>query len=308
MNTNKTFFLISFLISFFANPFSVSADDGQKGISVSPMFQEISLQEHQESQTFSMEASNTTGSLVTLRLSVLDFGSLDESGGVAFLGAEQNFEKQYSIASWIRLDRDALVLGPGESQTVNVTFENRESLSPGGHYGAVVFKVENSGADTVDENGKPNIAITQSFSSLVFAKKTGGEVYDLDMRSVDVQKSFFHLPESLTFRFQNKGNVHVVPRGTVVVTDPKGGVMQKGVINQESSIIMPETFRSYAVRPSSFFLAYVPGYYTIATEYRYDGKEDVVTQSSRFFYVPVFEIVMVMCFIGFFMWKRKRKK
>ncbi|MDD5083961.1 MAG: hypothetical protein PHT88_03450 [Candidatus Moranbacteria bacterium] len=299
--------MASTLSCFFASPFSAWADEDQKGISVSPMFQEISLGEGQSSQTFSIEAFNTTDTLITLRLSVLDFGSLDESGGVAFLGAEQNFEKQYSIASWIRLDRDALVLGPGESQSVQVTFENRDSLSPGGHYGAVVFKVENSGSDTVDENGKSKIAISQSFSSLVFAKKVGGVLYDLNMRSVERETNWFHLPASITTRFQNKGNVHVVPRGTIVVTDPLGKVVQKGVINPESAIILPETFRSYVTRPVLLGAALVPGYYTLTTQYRYDGRDDVITHSFRFTYVPFFEIVPMIVLLGGFVWWRKKK-
>lgn len=290
------------------SPFFASADDLQNGISISPMFQEVVLDKDSPSKTFSLQASNTTDSLVTLRLSVLDFGSLDESGGVAFLGAEQNFEKQYSLASWIRLDRDALVLGPGESQTVEVTFENRESLSPGGHYGAIFFKMENSGADTVGANGKPNIAVSQSFSSLIFAKKLGGERYDLGAPDIGISKSFFFLPQSFSLRFQNKGNVHVVPRGTVTVTDPRGNMVEKGIINEESAIILPETFRTYVVRPSVFARSFLPGYYTATVQYRYDGNEDFASKNTRFFFMPWQDSALLLCGVAFLVWRRVKNR
>lgn len=308
MNIRGALFSLGiFTISFLSHPISVAADDGKNGISVSPMFQDITLNQDEKSQTFAIDATNTTASLVTLRMSLVDFGSLDESGGVAFLGAEQNVEKKYSIASWIRLDRDVLVLGAGESQSVQVTIENRETLSPGGHYGAVVFKVENSGIDVVDENGKPSISVNQSFSSLIFAKKIGGEVYDLDMRSVDRKHSWLHLSESVSLRFQNKGNVHVVPRGIVTITNPLGSVVQKGIINQESAILLPETFRSFVVRPLHLANALVPGYYTISIQYRYDGKEDFTTQTQRFFFLPPVVIVCIAGVAGIIFWKKKRK-
>ena len=302
-------FIAVALAGFWMYPSYASADDGEKGIAVSPMFQEVVLHQNDEGRTFSITASNTTDAFVTLRLSVVDFGSLDESGGVAFLGAQENLEKHYRIASWIRLDRDALVLGSGESQEVSVTLENRETLSPGGHYGAIIFQVERNSSDMMPYDGKPTIAISQSFASLIFAKKMGGEVYGLELKSMDVQKNTFRLPESIALRFRNTGNVHAVPRGTVAITDPLGHTVRKGIINEESSIVLPETYRSYIVRPAALMIASVPGYYTITAQYRYDGKTDATTQSIRFLYVPWFEIVAVFVSGSLFLfWLLRRKR
>jgi hypothetical protein len=66
--------------------FSVSVNvlEAATGFSLSPMFQTITLSD-ETSQEFSVTVSNDTTAVATFRLSVLDFGSLDESGGVAFL-------------------------------------------------------------------------------------------------------------------------------------------------------------------------------------------------------------------------------
>ena len=71
----------------------------------------------------------------------MDFGSLDASGGVAFLGASDNLAHKYALASWMRPEKDAVFLDAGETETLKIVIENRESLSPGGHYGAVLFQV-----------------------------------------------------------------------------------------------------------------------------------------------------------------------
>lgn len=270
------------------------------------MFQEVVLEEGQREASFEMEVSNTTDAMMTLRLSAMDFGSLDESGGVAFLGAGKDFENKYGLASWVDLDRDAVVIGPGERQTIRIRIENRESLSPGGHYGAILFKLENGGGGDGDNGAK--IALNQSFSALIFVKKVGGEIYNLDLKDFEIKKGLFSLPESVRLRFQNKGNVHVAPRGTVTVTDPMGRTVRKGIVNQESALILPETFRVYATALRSVASAFVPGMYTLSIAYRFDGRDDFVSQTSRFFYIPPFEIALVIVLIGGIVWRKKKKQ
>lgn len=284
------------------------AADNQGGLTLSPMFQEISLEKNEQQKDFLVTLTNNTGSLMTLRLSLLDFGSLDESGGVAFLGATNDLEKKYALASWMRPGINTLTLAPGESQKVRVTIENRDTLSPGGHYGALVFKV---GDDTVDPNVSNEIAINQLFSVLVFVKKLGGEIYSLDLKGNEYAKSSISLPEEIETRFQNSGNVHVTPRGTVTITDPLGHVVSKGIINEESGLILPETFRTYPAHLRSLALAFIPGRYTLHIAYRYDGKDDFIVKTEQFEVFPLPAIIGVLLIgaiiVGWYVSRQRRK-
>jgi hypothetical protein len=255
------------------------AQDAPGTLSVGPAFQEVVLGEGDLERAFSMKVSNTTGSVVALRLSVVDFGTLDESGGVAFLGAQDGFTDAYGLASWMRLESDALALGPGESQAVRVTVENRESLSPGGHYGAVVFHTEKTGDEPASRAGA-TVAMDQAFSSLVFVRKTGGETYGLELKEAEASPGLFRLPAKVRLRFRNQGNVHAVPRGLVTVTDPSGRIVRRGEINPESSVILPETFRSYAVALRPVEAAFLPGTYELKVRYRHDGGEEETVHVS----------------------------
>lgn len=307
-------FCLSIAMAFTLFQERVFAEGNIQGLSISPMFQEVSLDANNKDdriKTFPIDVSNTTDSLITLRLSLFDFGSLDESGGVAFLGAEENFEKKYSLASWMSLDRDAIALGPGEKQTVIVSVENRESLSPGGHYGAIIFKTEkNSNESNEDGSHAANIAVNQSFASLIFVKKVNGAIYDLALKDYEMKKNWFQLSDTLRIRFQNKGNTHVVPRGLVTIADPLNRMVKKGVINPESAIILPEIFRTYPVEIKSVARAFIPGWYTISIQHRYDGKDDFTVQSESFFYIPPI-VIFVPVIIGLLVLvliKRKRTK
>ena len=214
-----TYFLFSFMFSamLFQGQAAFAADAGS-GFSINPFYQTIDVQKDQASVPFSVEVTNNTGAAGIFRVSVLDFGTLNESGGVAFLGSSDNLK--YGLASWVSLQNDTLVLDPGETKTVSGTIENKESLSPGGHYGAVFFKIEDNSSAAADQNDQ--VAFNPSFASLLFVRKVGGEAYGLHLDSENIAKNMFSLPDSVKLRFQNTGNVHVTPRGSVEISDPLG--------------------------------------------------------------------------------------
>src|SRR5207244_2068642 len=84
--------------------------------------------------------TNHTMTLQELDLSVRDFGSLNDTGGILLEGSNR-YTQRYGLASWLSLGTDTVVLQPNETRSVPVTVYNRSSLQPGGHYGAVVASV-----------------------------------------------------------------------------------------------------------------------------------------------------------------------
>jgi hypothetical protein len=284
------------------------AQEKQPGFLISPYFQEINIQKDQANAPVSIDVKNNTGNPAVFRVSVLDFGTLDESGGVAFLGPADNLK--YSLASWISLPNDTLVLKPGETQTVKGTVENRESLSPGGHYGAIFFKMEDN-ISTAD-NKQDQIAFNPSFASLLFVRKVGGEMYGLHLNNKDLTKSIFTLPSRIKLRFQNTGNVHVIPRGTVEISDPLGRRVAKGIINSESGIILPETFRVFPNALIKIVPAFIPGSYTLSINYRYDGKDDFASERVSFLLIPpifiLAAVLLTAIVIGYIILRSKKKK
>ncbi len=311
----KSFFFSIILFGFFLFPVKlIYAFDVPKGLTVNPAFEEIVLDTETKTKDFFIFLQNTTDTTMILRIKVLDFGSLDESGGVAFLGATNDVTKKYALASWIRPETDVVILEPGESKKILITIENRESLSSGGHYGALTFQRESNTSSDI-KTGEDTVAINQLFSALLFVKKIGGEIYHLDLKEWKYQNNHFSFQNNIQLRFQNSGNVHLVPRGTVIISDPFNRVVAKGVINEESAIILPETFRIYTVVLRNIAFSFVPGKYTAEISYRYDGQEIFSTSSFSFDFFPFPATLGSLIFIGGLSWyvarywkKRKKRK
>lgn len=278
--------LIAYLFpggSFAANPkFTISP----------PFFTiDISLTDLVKEET--IVVGNETELSQSFKLSVIDFGNLDESGGIQFLGIQgekiQNYK--YSLTSWLVLEKDLIEVGPHQKEKVKVSVVNKDSLSPGGHYGAVLVTQIN---DTKQEN---TVGINQSYASLLFVKKNGGgEIAKLELKKIEDIWGILKLPASISLRFQNGGNVHLVPRGVVTVVDPFGRVVGKGIINIDSKLILPESFRVYNVDIKAVAKAVIPGNYQIKAAYRYDGNENFVNINKNFFWIglPVLVIGILL--------------
>ena len=301
--------ILCFYALFFALVFQlqvnlVLAQTVQPNFSINPFYQNIDIQKGQTSVPFSVKIKNNTTSPAVFRISVLDFGSLDESGGVAFLGASDNLK--YGLASWIVLSNDTLVLKPSEEQTVTGTIENKESLSPGGHYGAVFFKIDD-GDGSID-SGKDAVTFNPSLASLLFVRKIGGETYGLNLDSFNFAKNLFVLPDEMWLRFQNTGNVHVVPRGTVEIFDPLGRSVAKNIVNDGSGIILPESFRVFTDKFMPISPALIPGRYKVLINYRYDGQTDFTPVWTSFFFMPLDFIGLLVVLAGIIFVGRSRLK
>lgn len=275
------------------------------GISLSPFQQQLSLAPDDPSATFDLQLTNHTASLQELRLSARDFGSLNDTGGVLLEGSNSRYTQKYGLVSWLALGTDTVVLQPGESRSIPITIENRSSLQPGGHYGAVVASV-----NSLDDQQGNRVVINQQMLSLIFVKKVGGEHYDLKLSRIEHNGNWVKLPDNVKLRFMNPGNVHVVPRGTVSLKSPNGKVLAQGIINSESAYVLPETFRELDVPLTKIASQYpLPGLYSIEVHYRYEGLTRAAKQSQnlQFISLPTYALVALIIGVGLYVFRRYKK-
>lgn len=246
------------------------------GISISPFIQQIDILPGDIAKSFTLTLTNHTSTLQELNLTPRDFGTLNDSGGILLEG-NNKYTQKYGLTSWMSLGADTVALQPKESRDVLVTINNRTSLQPGGHYAAVVASVK-----TLDESTAGNkVAINQQLLSLILVNKMGGEHYALKLTSIQENGNWLHLPNTVKLRFQNPGNVHVIPRGTVKLTSPSGKVLAKGVINSESAYVLPESFREIYVPLTTVSKDIpFPGVYHVEVDYRYDGIDQTAHKFS----------------------------
>lgn len=273
---------------------AAAAGKSKGGITISPAFQQVTLSQNTASATFNFSVINNTDETYEFKLSTVDFGSLDESGGVLFMGqSNKSLDYKYGLSQWATLGQDRIVVQPHAKVKVPITIDNKQSLAPGGHYGAVLVSPAN-----VD--GHPSkVEINQVMSSLLFVTKQGGAVYDLKLQDYSVSTHLFSTPARVKLRFQNAGNVHVVPEGVAYITDPKGRLVKQGFINPGSAIVLPETFRQLSIPMETTAVAWMPGIYHLHVAYRYQGQSSGQTRDVSFLYINGWYVIAFLALAVF---------
>lgn len=277
-------------------------------VTIAPFLQQVQIAPTDSLKNFDIKVTNDSKSTLAFHLSVVDFGSLDETGGLVFAGSNTSaLTKKYGLAPWLQLSTSDLSLAPDQTAKVTATIINDTKLQPGGHYAAIIATLKNTGA-----SGSNKINVKQQLSALILATKTGGIKYDLHLGSLLYNSGWWHIPKTVTLRFYNPGNVHVVPRGLVKLIAPNGKVVSQGVINDASSFVLPETYRQIPVELGSLGHAgWRPGLYHIRVDYRYDGLDRYASKTFAVHFLNLSSLLLIAVVLAAALWlavKIRRRK
>ncbi len=242
MNLMQRFVFRSSIAVFFSLFFVLLATELSfaKNIVVEPAYQTIDLNKGEAAEA-EITLKNNTDKAITFNLFTLNF-SQNDSGVIEFLGKDVT-SYSFALASYISLPQDSITVEAQSTDTVTVTINDRQDLSPGGHYAAVVAQAEGV------ENIKSATQFTPALASLLLLRKTGGEIFNLSLKDISWPHRFIHFryPRNVALTFHNEGNIHVIPRGRVEVYDMFGRLTHKGVLNTASKYIFPSSRRTIEV-------------------------------------------------------------
>lgn len=267
--------IAAFIAAFACLAVYVPSTHAAGGLTLSPPLKDITLGPGLLETTTVIALTNNTPQAMLTQLKLVDLKALGTFGGDSLDKA--GLPDAYNLANWMTLPGGDNVIIPA-NQTINIkiNISNRSDLTPGGHYGAVIVT-----ADSADTKSG-NVSLSQQLVSLVFVKKLGGEKYGLKLKEILADKGNGHLPKSVKLSFFGTGNVHVTPRGYIEVTDPKGKLVAKGIINLDSSLVLPGATRQLVTNLQTVANSNQPGQYKVTAYYRYDGEEKFQTQSVYF--------------------------
>jgi hypothetical protein len=263
------------------------------GLSVGPFLQEVDLAEDQAESSFEITLGNNTKYTLPMLVSVVDFGAADDNGGVNFLPKVDDLSHKYGLASWMSTEKNNLIMAPHSAQQIKVNIQNKDSMSPGGHYGAVIFQLDRSQL-TPDQT---NVSFLKAVSTLVLAKKPGGGAADLKYSGMTWDGAPLALPSSVHIKLYNTGNIHTTPTGTMTLTNTLGQVVNTDKFNPDNSIILPETLRTYPISISHSPLQIIPGWATITLHYQVSANTPFRTVTERFFVFSPWSVVILIALI-----------
>src|SRR3989344_867997 len=128
-------------------------------IKISPAYVDVTLNKAGDEKSFEISITNKTDKKIRVDFSSLDFKQTDPFGAITFLGREIG-NYTYSLSSFLTFDNPFLEIDKGKKKILVVTARNREDLSPGGHYAAVIVR-----QTSIDESEKT--IISPALSSLI---------------------------------------------------------------------------------------------------------------------------------------------
>jgi hypothetical protein len=264
--------LLSVLILASCFVFQVSA---RQSITVTPQIHKIDLSRDPAEAIFLYK--NATDATIELEFSVQDFKDFTEEGVPSFLEPEDSESYKYGLSSWVQLSSRSLVIPANSERSVKV-YIDKTRLPIGGHYSSLLAEIKNS----ADEN--KNVKLRAILASLIFVRS--GSEYNREEGKIVTftpRSSLLEFPQYFDLRFQNTGNIDVIPHGLVEVFDTLGSKTARGIINENSLISLPETIRKYKIPVKSVALFQVPGLYRAKMELRFGQSERVIRKEISFF-------------------------
>lgn len=221
---------------FFAALLAVPAQASALGLT--PAITEIQLTAGEKTVS-SVEVENDSAEEIQLTTEVVNFTAENYTGEPSF-----NFDAvPTDIATWVEVDEGPITLAAGESLDVNVTFDTPSDAKEGGHYVAVFFNQ----SLPAEEEGQ--VSIENKLGALFMATvgeddyMMAGEIYAF---SAD-QDNYSDGQAIFTVNYENTGDVHLKPVGTISIKDTFGNEVKSIDVNAAKGAVLPGLVRTFAV-------------------------------------------------------------
>lgn len=209
--STRIIFFATFLFSaFLFKPSAANAQSAKLTI-IPPKFELYS--NPGESLSEVIRVRNESDAPMTYSISVEDFTTSGEEGQVIL--EEGETDTSYSLAKWIEPSTKDLVLQPNEEKAFSFLINTPRNAEPGGHYASVLFK---TGGGKVESGA----SVSNRVGSLVLLRVSGNVVEDAALETFSAPSLSQKSPIAITLRMKNSGTAHIIPKGTIVITNMFG--------------------------------------------------------------------------------------
>jgi len=297
-----------FLFFYFSIASASSAGNDSFSLTISPPLFQLTLSPG-EAWSSAIKVLNNNPYDIDVHASAMNFEVQGEGGTGRFTPVTGNATTSYSLASWLTVPKEPIHIPKEKTGMIPFTLNVPENAEPGGHYGAILTGNQPGSA------GKGNVvSVSSSISSLFLVKVNGDLIEKGDIREFSLDKYFFQEPKvKFKLRFENKGNVHLLPRGEIAIYNMWGKERGKILVNQESDFgnVLPASIRNFAFEWSgeeNFFE--VGRYKAVATLSFGDAAKKTVYRELSFWVIPLAPaakiLAFLIAFIAFLVWSIKR--
>lgn len=274
----------------------------QESVIISPTYQEIELDKNVDEQIGVFSIENATDQDLQFQFSAVAYTVTDFLGSLAFFNPTLN--EAVGEINYVQFDQLYANIPARQSQEITFRVRNRPTLSPGGHYVALVGKVVT--------HSQEKQVVLPAISSLLLIKKVDGEQMNLSLVSVQdhVGSLAMRLPKRVELSLENQGNVHVLPRGEVKIKDQFGRVVSQGTINEDSVFVLPGMRRVITVQMRQSRFVFPISFLSLTVDGNIVQSALKFSYQSSFFFISIklFVILIVGSLLGLIVWKIRHKQ
>ena len=180
---------------------------------------------------------NETDEDIYLTSSVEGFTAGDEAGQPIYMPQDEKND----YLNWFELSQQDILLKPNQVGIIPFIVSIPQDAVPGGYYSVIFWK--NVAEPNTD---KPMVGVSSKVGTLVFLKVSGeiieqGEV--LEFITSQKKNYFSGLPISFLMRFENNGNVHLRPNGSIEIR----GLFSRAIlpVNDLQRNVLPNSIRQF---------------------------------------------------------------
>jgi len=215
-----------------------------EGIKVNPLrFEE--LVDPGEILHKSIKITNNSLNSKTMFAYIMDFTAADETGKAKLIkpGSEQGT----FLSSWIDITKEGIDFSANEEKEIFFTIKVPENTGPGGYYGAIIFGTKAPETRSNSEEKGAVISIAHKTGVLLLFQVSGDIVEKAVIKEFSTDKEFYSTPFTVNFltRVENLSNVHIKPRGTIVISNMLGKETSIIRVNEKGSNILPNSIRRF---------------------------------------------------------------
>lgn len=282
-------------------PYHADAQDAQI-MSVTPPLFQLSIVPGSLWQS-SVKVVNGNPYPLTVYAEVVNFEASGEAGQGKFLPLLGEEKDASTLGAWINIAPGPHVIQSEQSKEIPIFVEAPSNAAPGGHYAAVLITTQ------PPENSPDRLAVrtSQAVTSLFFARVEGEVNEQGSIREFTTTHSFAQKPEAeFSLRFENKGNVHLQPKGNIIITNMWGTERGMIPINSQSHFgnVLPQSIRNFKFTWSSDYKVTDIGRYKAIVTLAF-GESGVKSASATayFWVIPIKTtlitlLIITLCIVG----------
>ncbi len=266
-------------------------------LSVSPTLFEMTANPAQN-WTSSVRIINGNPYDIAVYVDVLNFAPQGESGQVKFLPLLVTESEGETLAEWIKPDFKEVTVPAEQVLEIPFVISVPDDAPPGGHFAAILV-----GTKSLNSGGrKSQVQTAQVVTSLVFLRVTGDVIEDGFVREFRSAKFIVEKPEmDFELRFENKGNVQILPQGDIRIFNMWG--QERGIIpiNKQTMFgnVLPDQIRKYTFKWEGDWSLSDTGRYSAIVTLAYGEEDRQFASSKTSFWVIPWKILLIILTILF---------